>query len=396
MPDHDPGEYFADINMQIFGLGGTPGGPETMDGFVDNYMRQAASTSPYDPKAIMHYFTPTQLPVISRLATAFGVSDRWYASAPCETWPNRYFAHCGTAGGWVNNESPTFPYVVPRLLPTIFRRLGRHARSWNIYFHDAPQAATLVDLWIKIPTHFRLFEDFLDDAADGKLPNYSFIEPRYYPNPLLSEMPNDEHPPHNIVHGEQLIAATYNAVRRSPNWAKTLLVVTFDEHGGCYDHAPPPPAVPPGPPYTAGFRYDRYGIRVPAALISPYMPAGSIIRPPGPSDGQAWRPFDHTSIIATLERMFDLGASMTPRVATAPDLLSALTLERPENGGPELIEAPAAKPSRDDVGKLARARRNHHQMTLRHPVMRIPGLMAQAAGHIGHAGRRLRRRRSTS
>jgi phospholipase C len=374
MPDPDPGELFTDMNMQIFGLGCTPADPPTMSGFVDNYMRQPPVSRRYDPKAVMHCFTPQQVPVISRLATAFGVSDCWFASAPCETWPNRFFTHTGAGGGWVNNDRSRFPRRLPQLLPTVFRRLERCGRSWRIYFHDVPQAASLVDLWVKIPTHFRLFDEFLTDARDGRLPNYSFIEPRYYPSRLLNYAPNNEHPPHNVLFGEQLIAAVYNAVRGAPTLEKTLLLVTFDEHGGCFDHVPPPPAEPPGAPYPDGFRFDRYGVRVPAVFASPYIPPGSVIRPPPPAgDYAAPCPFDHGAIVATLHRLFDLGPAPTPRVALAPDLLSALTLETPDNPGPPSLQASSAGGRPEDVCALARARWNHHQQTLRHPVMRCRG-----------------------
>ena len=250
---------------------------------------------------------------------------------------NRYFLHAGTAGGWVNNERSHFPYRWPRVLPTIFRRLDRHGYSWRIYFHDLPQAATLVDLWPKIPTRFCLFEDeFAHHAQGGRLANYSFIEPRYYPSRWRQALPNDQHPPHDPRHGDSLIAKVYNAVRAAPTWERTLLVVVYDEHGGCFDHAPPPPAVSPGGPYPDGFRFDRYGVRVPAVIVSPFVKPGSVVRPPAAADGGRATPFDHCSIQATLHKLFDLGPPLTPRVAAAPDLLSALTLAAPENGGPEV------------------------------------------------------------
>ena len=109
------------------------------------------------------------------------------------------------------------------------------ATRWRIYFHDLPQAATLAELWLKIPTHFSLFEDeFAEDARSGRLPNYSFIEPRYFASRWTHKVPNDQHPPHNILYGEQLIASVYNAVRNAPTWQRTLLIVVYDEHGGCY------------------------------------------------------------------------------------------------------------------------------------------------------------------
>ena len=163
IPDPDPGELFTDIHMQIHGLVPDPTRGPTMGGFVDNYMRQAfASPSPMpDPAAPMHYFTPDQVPVISQLAREYGVSDRWHASAPCQTWPNRFFAHCGTAGGFVNNEPAQF-----HTMPTVFNRLDQAGKSWRIYFHDVPQAAALTALWTDAFAHFRDFEaNFLHDAA---------------------------------------------------------------------------------------------------------------------------------------------------------------------------------------------------------------------------------------
>jgi phospholipase C len=382
IPDPDPGELFTDFHMQLFGLDGGP--QPTMSGFVDNYMRQKRLDGPPDPRAVMHYFIPAQVPVMSLLARSFGVSDRWHASAPCETWPNRYFAHCGTGGGFVNNERSRFPRRWPRTMPTIFRRLGKAGRSWKIYFHDLPQAATLFRLWLDIPTRFRLFEEeFARDAEAGRLPNYSFIEPRYYAHRLTNKVPNDQHPPHDIVYGEQLIASVYNAVRSAPTWKRSLLIVTYDEHGGCFDHVPPPPAVPPGSPYPDGFTFDRYGVRVPAVIVSPFVAPGSVLRPPPPAAGKPCCPFDHTSIIATLERLFDLAPALTPRVAAAPDLLCALTLAMPENDGPERIAAHPRRPTAAETRTHARRPNNRLQRNLKSVRAGIPGRAARVIAH-GH------------
>ncbi len=387
IPDPDPGELFDDMNMQLFGLGAKAGGPPSMKGFVDNYMRQPKGERPVDPRAVMHCFTTAQVPVISRLASAFAVSDRWHASAPCETWPNRYFAHTGTAGGYVNNRRSSFPYRWPRSMPTIFRRLDAKGYSWRIYFHDLPQAATLTDLWTSIPTRFCLFDaEFERHARAGRLASYSFIEPRYYPNRWLRKVPNDQHPPHNVLYGEQLIASVYNAIRSAPTWPRTLLVITYDEHGGCFDHVPPPPAVPPGGPYPDGFAFDRYGVRVPAVIISPYVAEGSIIRPPQKRGNAPAAPFEHASIVATLQRIFDLGPPLTPRVAAAPDLLCALTLDRPENGGPERIPVDLRRPSVAEAWAHARQPRNGLQHSLWDPLVGLPGLLARAAAHLRRLG----------
>jgi len=394
LPDPEPGELFEDVNIQLFGPGGARrdgrGAPPDMSGFVDDYARQPWPWTPEDPSGIMHYFLPDQVPVISRLAREFGVSDRWHASTPSETWPNRYFAHCGTAGGYVNNSLSHFPYQWPRMMPTIFRRLGKHGRSWKIYFHDIPQTISLFDLWAKIPTHFCQFEaEFERHCRIGRLPNYSFIEPRYFPTFFSDKMPNDQHPPHNLLYGEQLIATVYNAVRNSPLWPRTLLLIVYDEHGGAFDHVAPPPAVSPGRPYPDGFRFDRYGIRVPAVIVSPYVAPGSIIRPPpGPDETEGF-PFCHTSILATLHKLFDIGPPLTPRVAAAPDLLPALTLERPENDGPQLLTIDPYRPSASELRKFRRRRRNQHQRHLRNPLLLLPRGVAEVTGAVRGAGARI-------
>lgn len=389
IPADDPGELFSDITEQIFGRSAVPGAPAGLTGFVDNYMAQPEGDTPRDPRAPMHYFLPHQVPVISQLGGAFGVSDRWHASAPCETWPNRYFMHCGTAGGRVNNRRPYLPSL-PAAMPTIFRRLEARGCDWRIYFHDMPQSAALVDLWAKIPTHFCLFQDeFERHAAAGRLATYSFIEPRYFTSRRHQTVPNDQHPPHNMVYGEQLIAAVYNAVRSAPTWPRTLLVIVYDEHGGCFDHVPPPAAVPPGEPYPDGFRFDRYGIRVPAVIVSPYIAPGSIIRPPLGLVGAPTPPFDHCSIQATLHRLFDLGSPLTPRVAAAPDLTSALSLNEPENNGPEQIDLVEMLPTTAEVELLHQRRRNRHQQNFYHPTMAIPAAAARLTGHVRGLGAKM-------
>jgi phospholipase C len=373
IPDPDPGELFTDIRMQIHGLNadGTPNlnGP-TMGGFVDNYMRQTATNPAPDPYSVMHYFSPDQMPVISQLARAFGVSDRWHASAPCQTWPNRFFAHCATAAGYVNNSPTHFPY----LMETVFNRLSDAGKSWRIYFHDVPQTSTLTRLWGDALTRFCRFPAFLADAAAGNLPAYSFIEPRYFPDPVLGAVPNDEHPPHNVAYGEQLIASVYNAVRAGPGWPNTLLIITYDEHGGCYDHVVPPPATSPGGPSPDGFQFDYFGVRVPAVLVSPYVAPQSIIRPPGLT------PFDHTSIIATLRALFDI-RSLTARDAAAPDFLGAFRSE-PINPGPASITAPAIPPAAPQVSRAAAKPPNSLQRSLSTAALHLPTAGADVDAHV--------------
>jgi phospholipase C len=360
IPDPDPGEKFTDIAVQIAGLGGDA----PMGGFVDNYMRQKAGSVPLDARAPMHFFTPGQLPVLSGLARAFAVSDRWFASAPCQTWPNRFFAHCGTAGGAVDNAPDRLPFA----MPSVFNRLEEKKLAWRLYFHDFPQAATLSRLWDDVPGNFRRFADFARDAAAGTLPEYAFIEPRYFADFLLGVLPNDQHPPHDVAYGERLIAEVYAALRGGPAWRQTLLIITYDEHGGCFDHVPPPPATPPGGPYPDGFRFDRFGVRVPAVIVSPYVRPGSVLRARGAT------PFDHTTIIATLRALFGLGP-LTARDAVAPHLLDLLE-DEPANDGPADFAVPEVATPGAAAMAAERAR----------PSNDLQASLAAAASHLPAAG----------
>jgi len=327
IPNPDPGELWTDINTQLFETPNvpSPAPPATMGGFVKNYLMQENGPVGRD---IMHYFTPDQVPVISALAKNFAVCDRWFASAPCQTWPNRWFAHTATADGHENNNPVHLPDV-----ETIYNRFEQAGmKEWKIYFHDLAQCHTLTKLFL-LSDHFHFYREFQADCQSGSLPAYSFIEPQYYPD--LAHPENDQHPPSVVTLGEQLIADVYNCIRSSKLWNNTLLIITYDEHGGCYDHVPPPAAAQPEPPRPGQlFNFDRYGVRVPAVIVSPYVKTGTILRPPGAV------PYDHTSVIATLRKRFPvLGAPLTQRDAVAPDLESVLTLATPDNEGPSHLTA---------------------------------------------------------
>ena len=294
-----------------------------MQGFTTNYAKNGG-----DPRDIMHFFTSDQVPALSTLARNYAVSDAWFASAPCQTWPNRFFVHTGTAHGYPNNSPVHFPY----LMPTLFNALdGVVPDDWRVYYHDFAQSLTLTRLWMHLD-HFHLFDDFLDDAANGNLPSYSFIEPRYFAD---LNWPNDMHPPHDIGYGDALVAQVYNALRTSPQWHQTLLVVTFDEHGGCYDHVPPPSAVPPSPPQPGQlFAFDRLGVRVPAVVVSPWIPKGTIFR------STVAQPYDHTAIIKTLRNRYNIQTPLTARDASAPDLAQVLELTAPDDNRDPVVARP--------------------------------------------------------
>jgi phospholipase C len=370
IPTPDPGESFDDINMQLFGLGGKPGAQvPAMNGFVDNYVRQTdAPAQSYRADAVMHCYDPRQVPVLSTLATEFAVIDRWFASAPCQTWPNRFFLHTGTAGGYENNSPTHFPY----LMNTLFNRMEAAGKPWKIYFHDFPQTLTLTHLWPHVD-HFRYFDqDFENDAQSGQLPAYSFIEPRYFPD---LQLPNDQHPPHHVGLGEDLILRVYRAVRNAPTWEKTLLLITYDEHGGNFDHVPPPAAVPPDDSKPQPFGFDRYGVRVPAVVISPYVRHGTIV--PDTVKGASppadpGTPYDHTSLIATVRKCFGLGAALTHRDALAPDLESVLNLDTPDNGGPAALVPVPYTVSDADLAAANAAPMNDFQKALHEAAAHLP------------------------
>jgi len=361
IPTPDPNELFPDMTEQIFGVGKPRRAPGAMGGFVANY----AKTTTHRPGDVMHGFTPEQLPVLSTLAKSFGVCDDWYASAPCQTWPNRFFLHTGTAGGYVNNEPYHFPYT----MNTVFNLLADANRTWGIYYHDIPQAATLSRIWLDLPTHLHRYDDFVADARAGKLPNYSFIEPQYFSEPLSRAMPNDQHPPHDVRYGERLIARTYDALRSGPGWKKTLFVILYDEHGGIYDHQPPPRATPPGQPYPDKFKFDRYGVRVPAVIVSPWIPEETVVRPPKESKF----PYDHASVSKTLREIFGIdGEPLSQREKSAPHFLGALSLPEPTNDGPFHIPFPSISPSDAELNAAHRAPPNGHQLALANLAANLP------------------------
>ncbi len=336
VPDPDPQETWVNVTYQLYGPQGEVADPKwPMQGFVVNY----ATTSTSEPGQIMQCHSPAQLPVLSALARHYAVSDAWFASVPSQTWPNRAYAHAGTSNGRIDNGSPPDPLHWD--VPTIFNVLESIGASWSVY-SDTLLTPSLTrtmfpKLWDpKLDPHFDGFSAFVDDCANNTLPRYSFIEPSF----LLD--PNDQHPPHDVNAGEAFLHSIWTAVSGSPGWQQTLLLITYDEHGGCYDHRlPPTGAVAPdraSSPGDGGFAFQRFGVRVPAVVVSPYVAAGTVFR----SDTKV--PYDHTSILATLRDWIDIGASaMLPsaRTAAAPTLAQLLTLSTPRSDLPS-IAAPTA------------------------------------------------------
>jgi hypothetical protein len=189
---------------------------------------------------------------------------------------------------------------------TVFENLTDLDKTWRVYFHDIPQSLMLSNLRdARYDRFFEHFDSFARDCASGNLPNYSFIEPRYFT--VGASRANDQHPDHGALPGEQLIADVYNTLRSSPQWHESLLLVLWDEHGGFYDHVPPPTTVNPDGKDSPEFDFTRLGIRVPAVVVSPWIPGGTIDH----------TLYDHSSLPATLKSLFGLRSFLTKRDAQA-------------------------------------------------------------------------------
>jgi phospholipase C len=328
-PGADPGEGYSATNLQLFGVDPAPTPPTaTCSGFVTNFQQtlklDAARHRPIlpgtTPADIMGIFTPEMLPVLSGLARGYAVCDHWYCSIPTETIPNRAFVAAATSQGHMNDSTKSFT------VPTIFGLLTTAGVDWKIYGYDNEPLTRLnfPDTISAPDSSFGLFHDFQADAAAGRLPGYAFLEPSW------GSSGNSQHPAYDVAKGEQLIHDVYRALRDGPGWDQTLLVVTYDEHGGCYDHVPPPSgAIPPdGTVGEFGFDFTRFGVRVPTVLVSPLIAAGTVFRVP---DGAM--PLDHTSILKTVETRFGL-PTLTARDAAAHGIDDALTLSTARTDDP--------------------------------------------------------------
>ncbi|TQF68288.1 phosphoesterase [Rhodococcus spelaei] len=329
MPGADPGEGFVATNQQLFATTSPPpGATPSMQGFVTDYAQAVAANAAKHwyvvpgttPDMIMGCHTPQTLPVLSALARGYAVCDRWFGSAPTETMPNRAFACAATSQGHLDDVTKSFT------VPSIFGLLGQHTLSWKIYGYNRKPLTRLnfPDTAAATAGNIGLFTDFQHDAAAGSLPAFAFLEPSW------NSTGNSQHPNYNVALGEQLILDTYRAVFAGPGWPQTLLIVTYDEHGGCYDHVPPPGgATPPDDSVGEyGFDFTRFGPRVPTVLASPLIKPGTVFRLPDTAT-----PFDHTSILATVEHRWSLPA-LTRRDAAAADVGAALNLDAARTDDP--------------------------------------------------------------
>ena len=284
------------------------------------------------------YYEESDLPFYYALAKSFAMSDRYFCSLLGPTYPNRFFSLAGTSFGFVRNVSPA--EVQPR---TIFDLLDENHITWKIYYDDAP-FAVIVRL-TRARNQVR-FAQFLADAAAGTLPQVSFVDPAF--TELHGEQ-TDEHPDANVQFGQRFAASAINALLQSPQWPRSVLFWTYDEHGGFYDHVAPPSACVPddfAPRLQAGepvAAFDRYGFRVPFVAVSPYAKPGYV----------SHRIYDHTSILRFIETRFDLPA-LTRRDANADPMLDLFDFSNPRLLNPPELPEAVIDPEGERICRLVR------------------------------------------
>jgi len=415
IPVIDPGEIFADMAQQVTGSSTRPTSnpyaswsptEQAMQGYTLNYAQHGGALFQGKPpesnyQDVMNYFTPDQVPTTSMLANQYAVCDQWFSSAPTQTFSNRAFSQCAAPGVMKHIVQSDYFSLIDDTqyflgefadLPSVFSQLdangaGGSGPGWKVYFHDYSISVLTVPYVKDVAKsdtnqNVACFDDsdwpgtntpdwlgnkpstFVEDAASGNLPPFTFIEPRYsnnYPGAVEGLSPNSNHPglahfipapisadnpPIDVADGELLLQEVYTALTQSPCWESTLFIITYDEGGGTFDHVAPPDATVPGSinwpsgfstPFTElpevddvkaadGFDFNIYGGRVPAIIVSPYISPSSTIRP---ATGSA--PFDHASIVKTVWDIFNLSsgssgmASLNQRDFKAPSLVPFLS-----------------------------------------------------------------------
>lgn len=309
-PASDPGEKFEDVSYQMYGPTGQPSRKyEAMMGFYIDWQRKRWMHLTHADD-ICVTLTPHDLPVLSTLAREFAMSDMWFSSVPTQTNPNRSFSLTGTSLGRLNNLSTTGdPF--PEDLPTIFNVLHNAGHTWKIYsdhyWKHFPREYYTPFMWPAIQAipdyanNISPIDQIKEDMANNQLPTFSYIEPTFWGQIGL---PNDYHPPASLYKSEEFLKKVYGLITANPTaFEDTLFIVTFDEHGGTYDHLEPPNnATPPDScGQSSSFPFTRYGLRIPTLFISPRIRKNTILRSgyfPGSPDPV--QPFDHTSILRTI------------------------------------------------------------------------------------------------
>jgi phospholipase C len=294
------------------------------DGFVTEFAGA-------DQAVPMGYYLREQLPAIYAIADGSVLCDRWFCSVLGPTWPNRFYLHGATSSGNKSN-TPIFGAFT-----SVFEALEAKGITTRNYFHDIA--------W-RTASYFAFgnnagIETFFDDAAAGTLPQFSIIDPQY-----SGAGANDDHPEHDIALGQTLIAAVYNALAQSPQWGQCLLVIIYDEHGGFFDHVPPPATTDADPEFA------QLGFRVPAVVAGPFVRKGCIVS----------AQLEHVSVISTVTKRYGLDF-LNDRVTATSDLSCCID--------PSYLDAPQ-KPLRLPMVKVSASRlreRASQPQEIHHPEM---------------------------
>jgi phospholipase C len=363
----DPGHEFTDVLFQLTGKKTYPPYPAINNsGFAQNYAhtRTEGHKRPKHGQIcdiMLGFDTQTELPALYQLASNFALCDHWFSSLPGPTWPNRFFLHGASSNGL--DHSPSTPEILewetidgfryPN--GSIFDLMNQQSVTWRLY-HDKngplegriSQVSALhnIELW-----DVHGLDEFEAQVQSASYPyQYTFIEPNYGDVAGGSyENGTSQHPKDGVATGDALIAKVYNAIRSSPLWPQSLFIITYDEHGGFYDHCPPGRATPPGDSgneYSQyGFDFSLYGVRVPAVVVSPYIKAA--VDP---------TIYDHSSVLATLESLFGL-PPLTNRDGSANSLCHLITTTFREDTPAKLEVSDATPISRPPLSPEERAMR---------------------------------------
>lgn len=244
-----------------------------------------------DEQDVMGYHVREQLPAMYALADAFTLCDRWFSSVMGPTWPNRFYLHGATSKG----QKANLPVIG---FQSIFEACDDAGITHKNYYHDI---AWCSGAYFKLGGLAKI-ESFFEDAAAGELPQVVYIDPHFFGNGA-----NDDHPDHDVAMGQALIASVYAALAQSPQWNELLFVITYDEHGGFFDHVPPPTTE------DGDAEFQQLGFRVPAVVVGPHVRRGCVVG----------TTFEHVSVLRTIQRRFGLDP-LNARMEAAADLSSCI------------------------------------------------------------------------
>jgi phospholipase C len=346
-----PPHSFNAVSVQLCNDPTGPSGsnPVKNNGFVraykDDLLRRTHQVNRDQIDEVMKSFSPSQLPTINQLANEFCLCDHWFCEVPGPTMPNRMYIHAATSEGYVHNA-----FQRDFTSKTVYELVQDSGLTWCTYFHDLNEVLQFKNL-AQSPDHFRRFEErWPGDVSGGNLPNYVFILPRFNNTKATAGLPakpaNSQHAPEDVRFGEHLIADVYDALAANQSlFSETAFIVTYDEHGGFFEHVAPGPAPnpdgqnSPNPDDPATFpvpvfNFDRLGLRVPTLIVSPWIRKGIVEN----------RAFQHTSVIKTARELFGLGHALTSRddsAASFADLFTTLDSPRPPADMPAKLNRPS-------------------------------------------------------